>query len=170
MEKHRTNLTWALVPEEPPEAMLAKMCEASLAMEVLLDDTRFACERALWEAAIAYVKEHLQVSAENVLTQALRYQHLRGVDLDKVYVGGVFVGLTPENIVLNGEELDQAVDAAIAGQPIPAGKREGYAWAAAVDNLRRHQVQQDNDGIAVTVSREALEQVLALFPKVPPQP
>ena len=78
--------------------------------------------------------------------------------------------LTPENIVLNGEELDQAVDAAIAGQPIPAGKREGYAWAAAVDNLRRHQVQQDNDGIAVTVSREALEQVLALFPKVPPQP
>ena len=116
MEKHRTNLTWALVPEEPPEAMLAKMCEASLAMEVLLDDTRFACERALWEAAIAYVKEHLQVSAENVLTQALRYQHLRGVDLDKVYVGGVFVGLTPENIVLNGEELDQAVDAAIAGQ------------------------------------------------------
>lgn len=42
-----------------------------------------------------------------------RYQWLRGRDLNSVHLGGVFAGRTPQNIVLNGEDLDQAIDAAL---------------------------------------------------------
>ena len=43
-----------------------------------------------------------------------RYQYLRGRDLNTIRVGGLFAGKTPDNLVLNGNELDAAVDAAIA--------------------------------------------------------
>lgn len=41
---------------------------------------------------------------------ALRYRWLRARDLDSIQQGGVFVGLTPENLVLNGADLDGAID------------------------------------------------------------
>lgn len=51
------------------------------------------------------------------LTQdANRYNWLRTRDLDAISAGGVFAGMTPENVVLNGEDLDAAIDAAIAFQ------------------------------------------------------
>lgn len=43
---------WKLVPIEPTEAMLAAHCARSLDTDVLLDDTRFACDRAGYEAAL----------------------------------------------------------------------------------------------------------------------
>lgn len=43
-----------------------------------------------------------------------RYQFLRNRDLDTVKAGGIFAGKTPDNLVLNGEDLDAAIDAAIA--------------------------------------------------------
>ena len=42
---------------------------------------------------------------------AARYQFLRGRDLNTIYMGGVFAGITPENVVLNGDDLDAAIDA-----------------------------------------------------------
>jgi hypothetical protein len=42
---------------------------------------------------------------------AARYRHLRGKDLDTIQWGGVFAGMTPDNFVLNGEDLDREVDA-----------------------------------------------------------
>lgn len=45
---------------------------------------------------------------------AERYRWLRSRDLETISQGGVFAGMTPENIILNEEDLDQAVDAAIA--------------------------------------------------------
>jgi len=45
---------------------------------------------------------------------AERYRWLRSRDLETIRQGGVFAGMTPENIILNEEDLDQAVDAAIA--------------------------------------------------------
>ena len=39
-----------------------------------------------------------------------RYQYLRCADIDSVYKGGIFVGRTPDNIVINGEDLDVAID------------------------------------------------------------
>lgn len=41
-----------------------------------------------------------------------RYRYLRERPLDAVSSGGVFAGKTPDNVVLNGAELDAAIDAA----------------------------------------------------------
>lgn len=45
---------------------------------------------------------------------ASRYQWLRERPLDAVHKGGVFAGKTPDNLVLNGADLDAAIDAARA--------------------------------------------------------
>jgi hypothetical protein len=45
---------------------------------------------------------------------AARYRWLRARDLDSIHLGGVFAGQTPANIVLNGDDLDAEIDAAIA--------------------------------------------------------
>ncbi|ALJ98718.1 hypothetical protein [Burkholderia thailandensis] len=44
-----------------------------------------------------------------------RYRYLRERPLNAVSVGGVFAGKTPDNVVLNGADLDAAIDAARAG-------------------------------------------------------
>lgn len=44
---------------------------------------------------------------------AARYRYLRDRDLDTINVGGVFAGRVPENVVVNGEDLDAAIDAAL---------------------------------------------------------
>lgn len=43
---------WQLVPIDPPEDLLAAGNEASLSVDVLMDDTRFACPRAMWKAML----------------------------------------------------------------------------------------------------------------------
>lgn len=45
---------------------------------------------------------------------ARRYRYLRGRDLDAITVGGVFAGRVPQNLVVNGDDLDRAIDAAMA--------------------------------------------------------
>lgn len=52
---------------------------------------------------------------------AARYRWLRSRDLETISQGGVFAGMTPENVILNGEDLDEAVDAAIAAQAKQGG-------------------------------------------------
>lgn len=47
---------------------------------------------------------------------ALRYRWLRARDVDTIRRGGVFAGRTPENIVINGEDLDRHVDEAMAAE------------------------------------------------------
>ncbi len=42
---------------------------------------------------------------------ARRYLQLRNADIDAIQKGGVFAGLTPDNKVLNGSDLDRALDA-----------------------------------------------------------
>ncbi len=46
---------------------------------------------------------------------AARYRWLRERDLETISRGGVFAGMTPKNIVLNLEDLDAEIDAAIEG-------------------------------------------------------
>lgn len=43
-----------------------------------------------------------------------RYQWLLSRPLDAIKQGGVFAGMTPENVILNGDDLDAAIDKAIA--------------------------------------------------------
>lgn len=52
--------------------------------------------------------------ADLLTRDAARYRWLRERDLDSIFAGGVFVGRTPQNIVLNGEDLDQAIDVKLA--------------------------------------------------------
>ena len=46
---------------------------------------------------------------------AARYRWLRSRDLDTIHNGGVFAGMTPKNVVLNGDDLDAAIDKQRAG-------------------------------------------------------
>lgn len=52
---------------------------------------------------------------------AKRYRWLRTRDLDTISKGGVFAGMTPDNIVLNEEDLDQAVDVAMTEEQVRRG-------------------------------------------------
>lgn len=63
---------------------------------------------------------HLSRLVDAERTDAARYQWLRERDLETISHGGVFAGKTPDNLILNGDDLDRAIDAAIA-----AGKGEG---------------------------------------------
>lgn len=60
----------------------------------------------------------LQLSAENktLAQNAARYLVLRQADVDTIQNGGLFAGLTPENLVINGDDLDRRVDAVIEEQ------------------------------------------------------
>lgn len=53
---------------------------------------------------------------------AERYRWLRSRDLETICQGGVFAGRTPQNVILNEEDLDEAVDAAIAAQAAQGGE------------------------------------------------
>ena len=44
---------------------------------------------------------------------AKRYQWLRSRDLETIGKGGVFAGLTPDNTILNGKDLDSEIDKAM---------------------------------------------------------
>jgi hypothetical protein len=41
---------------------------------------------------------------------ARRYRYLRDRDLETIHMGGVFAGRVPENVVVNGDDLDAAID------------------------------------------------------------
>lgn len=52
-----------------------------------------------------------------LLRFAQRYAFLRERPLDAIHSGGVFVGRTPQNVVLNGDDLDEAIDAELGVAP-----------------------------------------------------
>lgn len=169
-ENHRVNLTWALVPEEAPPEMLAAMCEASLSTDVLLDDTRFACERALWSTAIAWVKKHLQVEATNVLQQARRYQYLRESDAQRIFSGGLAAGRPHTGSVLDGLTLDVEIDKAIAGHGPEAEAQVDWEFMPALEELRSIRSAGDlGDGL-VLVPTVSLNEILKVFDRIPSPP
>lgn len=51
---------------------------------------------------------------ESLREDAARYRWLRERDLETIHQGGVFAGMTPDNVVINGDDLDFAIDARIA--------------------------------------------------------
>lgn len=65
------------------------------------------------------------ISPEQQLKYAARYAWLRTRPLESIVTGGVFAGLTPDNVVLNGEDLDTVIDqerGATHPQPAQAGE------------------------------------------------
>lgn len=57
--------------------------------------------------------DHLHEHVEGLRKDAERYRWMRERDLETVHRGGVFAGVTPENLVLNGNDLDDRIDAAM---------------------------------------------------------
>jgi hypothetical protein len=48
---------------------------------------------------------------------AARYRYLRSRDLDTIHQGGIFAGEVPANVVINGDYVDAAIDAARGAAP-----------------------------------------------------
>lgn len=70
---------------------------------------------------------------------AKRYAWLRSRDLETIKLGGVFAGKTPENLVLNGDDLDAAIDAAMADEAQRAAADIAYNEAKNSGELRRQE-------------------------------
>lgn len=70
---------------------------------------------ARYEARIA----ELERERDALRADAERYQWLRGRDLNTIAAGGVFAGMTPQNIVINGADLDSRIDAERAAEGNP---------------------------------------------------
>jgi hypothetical protein len=90
------------------------------------------------EALIAQVKSLLPNEArmtcgpvalnarDSAAADAVRYRYLRTRDFDAISSGGVFAGKTPDNVVLNGDDLDKAIDDALKDE------LGAYGFAAAI--------------------------------------
>ena len=63
-----------------------------------------------------FFKSFTDEEATQIAKWAARYKWLRDRDPDTIECGGVFAGQTPENVILSGEDLDAAIDAAITVQ------------------------------------------------------
>lgn len=66
-------------------------------------------------ASLSMVQDELVSPIERA---AARYYHLREKDLNAINSGGVFAGLTPDNKVLNGADLDAAIDREMYTAPL----------------------------------------------------
>ncbi len=49
----------------------------------------------------------------NMIRAYRRYVYLRNADIDAVEKGGIFAGKTPDNIVINGDDLDIEINNAM---------------------------------------------------------
>lgn len=73
-------------------------------------------EAALSDGLIEFLGTSMavaQVTDAQLLDDAKRYRWLRSRELDAITQGGVFAGMTPDNVVLNGEDLDRVIDMSI---------------------------------------------------------
>ena len=59
-------------------------------------------------------EDALRSEVETPRKDAERYRYLRERPVDTIEKGGVFAGKVPENLIINLEDLDHHVDAAIA--------------------------------------------------------
>lgn len=68
-------------------------------------------------AVIAAMRDERDAALRHIAEiepDARRYRYLRDRDLDAIDRGGVFAGRVPQNVVINGDDLDAAIDAALA--------------------------------------------------------
>lgn len=70
-------------------------------------------------AGAAAIEQELRALEQVLVQQAedsTRYRWLRERDLGVIHDGGVFAGVTPDNVVLNGEDLDAAIDSSLLAE------------------------------------------------------
>lgn len=99
---------------------LALWLDRQRQIDRLTERLHSACNAAAHQAAHAHRRiEALEALLLKETPDAERYRWLRERDLDTVHAGGVFAGRTPDNVVLNGADLDTAIDAAMASHEPP---------------------------------------------------
>lgn len=62
--------------------------------------------------------EDSQKQIDRLSRDAERYQYLRSKSLETINEGGVFAGMTPENLILNGTDLDESIDNEIVDEAL----------------------------------------------------
>lgn len=90
----------------------ARLLEAQAQKARLYDDALAIVENLGHENIVTALR-CLMAEVETLRPDAMRYQVLRQADLDTIQNGGLFAGLTPDNMVINGVDLDERVDAVI---------------------------------------------------------
>jgi len=54
--------------------------------------------------------DEIIIELRSLAADANRYRFLKMADIDSIKNGGIFAGRTPENLILNGIDLDEAID------------------------------------------------------------
>lgn len=93
---------------------------------------------------------------------AARYRFLREQPIDSIERGGIFVGLTPQNIVANGADLDARMDAAMGAQAEPKVwtvllSRPDYIAADNLDTFMTHVEAETPANAVLAAQKEAYE-------------
>jgi len=65
------------------------------------------------------------INGQQTRDYAIRYAYLRSRPLDAISAGGVFIGRTPQNQVLNEEDADAAIDSAMLATPAAPSQGAG---------------------------------------------
>lgn len=79
---------------------------------------RFACDFISTGNVMGWVTLDEFKGLRALIQNTERYQVLRQADIDTIRNGGLFAGLTPENIVINGQDLDERTDAVISARMV----------------------------------------------------
>ncbi len=98
------------------EKQLAWRAAEEREQKVKLFDEAQAITIELGHANVSTALKALIRENKSLRTDAERYQVLRQADIDTIQNGGLFAGLTPENLVINGHDLDERTDAVIAAR------------------------------------------------------
>ena len=100
--------------------MIAEQLFKGKVCKVLNEDPKHSAESMLSTIKSLYLERIKNIELKKQLSEAQsykadaeRYRWLRNRDLDQINLGGVFAGMTPENIVLNELDLDEAIDQAM---------------------------------------------------------
>lgn len=108
-------IEWIATATQPVQTERALTERLIAAIEGECDGLAITGEQA--SSILAYLQYGAPM--DDVRRDAERYRKLRSADINAIHKGGVFAGLTPDNVVINGEDLDIAVDLLIddAAQP-----------------------------------------------------
>ena len=104
----KTEAIEAIINDIEEQIIDCKKCNESL------DEYSWSCEEGVLLSANDAIRivEHIK----QLRLDAERYRYLRDRDLDTIEEGGLFAGMTPDNVVLNGGDLDQEIDKAITAK------------------------------------------------------
>lgn len=107
-------------------------------------ETEPVCAAGVEPCACAVATLRYAVKCEQ---DAKRYQYLRSRNLDTIHNGGVFAGMTPNNVIINGNDLDVIIDAAIEENPVSGLSGSGMTTHTAL-HIERKTAMSDWEVVA----------------------